>query len=156
MHSSIIQTAEKLKEPSVEAQEAFSRKLETLVAKGNEVMVSRPDLAKLIGEDNREMAENNNHNFARFMESIFLVYDPNTLVETVLWVFRAYRSHGFKTTYWAANLDIWVTLLKEELNPEYFDEIVPFYKWLIVNIPKFARLTDQECEEIIACGTPHG
>jgi hypothetical protein len=42
------------------------------------------------------------------MVSLFGDYHPEVLVETVLWVFRAYRSHGFKLTYWPAQLDMWV------------------------------------------------
>jgi len=90
------------------------------------------------------MAEDNNRNFPRFMTSLFLDYKPEVIVETVLWVFRAYRSHGFQTTYWAANLNIWVELLKKELTPEAFKEIYPFYNWLIVNIPVFVSITDTD------------
>ncbi len=93
---------------------------------------------------NQNMAQDNNRNFPRFMDALFLNYQPQILVETVLWVFRAYRSHGFATTYWAANLNIWVDLLKKELTPAAFEEIYPFYRWLIVNIPVFVRITDQE------------
>ena len=76
------------------------------------------------------------------MASLFLDYEPEVFVDTVLWVFRAYRSHGFQTTYWAANLNLWVDLLKKDLTPEAFEEIYPFYNWLIVNIPAFVKLTD--------------
>jgi hypothetical protein len=78
------------------------------------------------------------------MESMFADYKPNVFLETVLWVFRAYRTHGFHSTYWAANLNIWVDMLKEDLSEQAFKEIYPFYDWLIVNIPIFVKLTDSE------------
>ena len=87
------------------------------------------------------------------MDSMFVEYDPATLVETVLWVFRAYRSHGFLTTYWAANLDTWLKMLEKELSDESFTAIAPFYTWLIVNIPIFVKLTDESLSEKIPCGT---
>jgi hypothetical protein len=88
------------------------------------------------------MALDNNTNFARFMESMFFDYNHEVFVDTVLWVFRAYRSHGFKTTYWPANLNTWVELLRAELSPKTFEAIYPFYNWLIVNIPIFVKLTE--------------
>lgn len=153
MKDKILGSAQKLIPPSEKAREEFSAKIDMFVATGNKTMTARPDLDKLIGAENHEMAENNNSNFARFMDSMFVEYDPATLVETVLWVFRAYRSHGFLTTYWAANLDSWLQMLEKELAEESFIEIAPFYSWLIVNIPIFAKLTDECLSEKIQCGT---
>lgn len=102
------------------------------------------DTEKLIGNDNREMAKDNNHNFSIFMESLFNGYQAEIFVDTVLWVFRAYRSHGFHTTYWAANLNIWIDTLKEILTEKSYGEIAPFYNWLIINIPIFTKLTDED------------
>jgi hypothetical protein len=107
-------------------------------------MSKRTDLEKLIGKGNQCMAEDNNRNFARFMESLFYNYRPDVFVETVLWVFRAYRSHGFQTTYWPANLNTWIENLKKTLSPEAFNAIYPFYNWLIVNIPIFVKLSDEQ------------
>lgn len=110
---------------------------------GNQTMADRMDLEKMVGKDNLPMAEDNNRNFSRFMDSIFHDYDPKVFVETVLWVFRAYRSHGFQTTYWAANLNIWMDMLARELPAETFESLYPFYNWLIINIPVFTSLTDE-------------
>ncbi len=144
MKEQILKTAKKLKQPNDASVRAFDRSWEKLAAIGTQILIERPDLEKLIGKDNGKMAEDNNRNFPRFMLSLFLDYKPEVLVETVLWVFRAYRSHGFHTTYWAANLNIWLELLKKELSPEAFNEISPFYSWLIVNIPAFVNLTDAD------------
>ena len=144
MKEQIFETAKKLKQPNDSSVQAFDRNWEKLAAIGTQILMERPDLEKLIGKGNEKMAEDNNRNFPRFMISLFLDYKPEVLVETVLWVFRAYRSHGFQTTYWAANLNIWLELLKKELAPEEFNEIYPFYSWLIVNIPAFVSLTDTD------------
>lgn len=143
MKEKLLLSARKLSPPSTEACLEFRKSIETLVATGNKAMAARQDLDDLVGAKNHEMAENNNGNFARFMESMFTEYDALTFVETVLWVFRAYRSHGFKTTYWAANLDIWIKMLEKELSKEAFVELSPFYNWLIVNIPLFVKITDE-------------
>lgn len=143
MKKQLLMTAQKLIPPHPKACQEFSGKIGMLVAQGNAKIAARPDLDKLVGVENREMAENNNSNFARFMESMFTEYNSETFVETVLWVFRAYRSHGFHTTYWAANLDIWQKMLEKELSEEAFSSISPFYNWLIINIPLFVKITDE-------------
>ena len=153
MQDQLIKSASKLNQPPTSAAEEFSQKQDQLAAKGNQIIAKRPDLDKLVGEGNHEMAEDNNRNFARFMESLFTEFDAEVLVETVLWVFRAYRCHGFQTTYWAANLDIWVEMLRKELTQETFDALYPFYNWLIVNIPLFVKISDKDikgfCKETV-------
>ena len=153
MKDKLLASAKKLILPPEKARDEFNAKIDMLVAAGNKNLAARPDFDKLVGAENHQMAENNNSNFARFMDSIFDEYDPTTFVETVLWVFRAYRSHGFFTTYWAANLDTWMKMLEKELSEESFITIAPFYNWLIVNIPIFVKLTDESLSEKIPCGT---
>jgi hypothetical protein len=89
------------------------------------------------------------------MLSLFSDYQPAVFVETVLWVFRAYRSHGFQTTYWAANLNIWVDLLQKELSEDAWQQIYPFYNWLIVNIPVFTAITDTDLPESVSNSPDH-
>ncbi len=136
MKAQLLETASALEAPPAPAVEEFNKKHEQLAAMGNLIMNQRPDLEKLVGEGNWSMAEDNNRNFARFMASLFIEYNPEIFLNTVLWVFRAYRSHGFQTLYWAANLNIWMHILKKELTPESFTALFPFYNWLIVNIPE--------------------
>jgi len=156
MKEKLLESARKLIQPSDKTRQEFSANREMLVATGNKSMAARLDLDLLVGAENHEMAQNNNGNFALFMESMFVEYDSKTFVETVLWVFTAYRSHNFQTTYWSANLDIWTKMLKDELSEEAFAEVSPFYTWLIVNIPIFVKITDEQSSETIACGTKHG
>ena len=155
MKEQLLASGQKLIVPPEKASEEFSSKIGILVAQGNAAIAARPDLDKLVGADNHEMAENNNGNFARFMESMFTEYDPVTFVETVLWVFRAYRSHGFQTTYWSANLDIWMKMLEKELSEEVFSSISPYYNWLIVNIPIFVKITDDSLSGKLDIGAKH-
>ncbi len=143
MKEKLIKTASLLIQPQESAREEFSRMRDKLAEMGNQTMANRADLDKLVGKDNQKMAEDNNRNFARFMVSLFSDFNPKMLVETVLWVFCAYRSHGFQTTYWAANLNIWVDILRQELSKESFEGIYPFYQWLIVNIPIFTKISDE-------------
>lgn len=150
MKDKLLKTAQKLTPPQTQYLQEFSNKCDMIAEKGSIQLAGRKDLDKLIGENNFSMAEDNNRNFARFMDALFTEYSPEVFVDTVLWVFRAYRSHGFQTTYWAANLNIWVDILKEELSKKAFEQIYPFYNWLIINIPTFTNLTDCDVPDIPA------
>jgi hypothetical protein len=141
--SDLIKSAEKLQLPSQAASNEFEEKRELLAAEMNRLMTSRDDLVQLVGEGNIPMMKDNHRNHARFMAAVFLDSEPEVLVETVLWVFRAYRSHGFKLTYWPAQLDNWVELFKTHLSAETFNEIYPFYNWMIVNQAVFVLESDK-------------
>jgi len=143
----LLTLATHLQPPSAAAQTEFSHKRQELAAKVNRSMHKRPDLEKLVGVDGRAMSEDNNRNFSLFMESLFQEFRPDVLVDTALWVFRAYRSHGFQVIYWPANLDTWMETLRQELSPPSFAEIAPFYRWLITNIPAFTELTEARSSE---------
>ncbi|MCI5162759.1 MAG: hypothetical protein D3917_12230 [Candidatus Electrothrix sp. AX5] len=149
MKEKLLETASKINQPSPSALDEFSQKYEKLALQGNHLIAQRSDFEKLVGPGNQAMAEDNNRNFAKFMVSLFADFNPTVLVETVLWVFRAYRSHGFQTTYWAANINIWLDMLREELSDETFAAIAPFYNWIIVNIPVFVKLTDEAIAESV-------
>jgi hypothetical protein len=139
----LLQTATQLRQPSAAAAAEFEAAREGLAEELNRRMAARPDLDKLIGPGNLPMMQDNSRNFCRFMGAMFLAYEPAVLAQTALWVFRAYRAHGFHTTYWAANLDTFVELARERLAPATFAETYPFFHWLIVNIPTFVKLSDE-------------
>ena len=96
---SLIESAALLKQPSKTVRDEYSLKREYLATEINRIMGERPDVDYMIG-GNIAMMQDNHRNHARFMESLFVAFDPIVLVDTVLWVFRAYRSHGFQLTYW--------------------------------------------------------
>jgi len=106
-------------------------------------MESRADLLEMVGDGNVNMMKDNHANHARFMESIFVQHSSEILVDTVLWVFRAYRSRNFSSTYWAAQLNAWIELYKKELSAECYQEIYPYYNWMQINIPTFNNLAEE-------------
>lgn len=139
----LLKSAELLTLPPEWAAGEYSSVRETIAAEINDIMSKRHDLESLIGAGNFEMMCDNHRNHARFMESLFRNYRADVFVETVLWVFRAYRSHGFKLTYWPAQLDLWVALMKKNISTEAFEHLYPFYKWMIINQPAFVKISDE-------------
>jgi len=141
----LIVSARKLVQPSQKAVSEYARHRETMASDINRLMRGRADIDYMVG-GNLSMMEDNHRNHARFMESLLGFYTPEVLVDTVLWVFRAYRAHGFQLTYWPAQLDTWVEVLRNHLSDESFQEIYPFYHWMIVNQAAFAALSDSFLE----------
>jgi hypothetical protein len=155
MKDTLLTNAQKIDPPGETAIREFEHKWEKIAAEGTRLLMVRPDLEKLVGKGNETMAEDNNRNFPRFMLSLFSDYQPAVFVETVLWVFRAYRAHGFQTTYWAANLNIWVDLLQKALSEDAWQQLHPFYNWLIVNIPIFTAITDTDLPGFVSSSPDH-
>jgi CRISPR/Cas system-associated protein Csx1 len=142
--SYLIETAQNLSQISLKASDEYSKKAEQLIAKINTIMSERPDIESLVGVDNINMMKDNHANHVRFIASILKNYNSDVLVDTVLWVFRAYRSHGFTTNYWAAQLNTWIMIIKEELTPDCFAEVYPYYEWMQINIPVFVKVSDEK------------
>jgi len=142
----LLVSANKLQQVSKKSALEFGLKREFLVDLMNKKMENHFDLLEMVGTDNLEMMRDNHANHARFLESIFNEYSPEILVDTVLWVFRAYRSRNFSSTYWAAQLNTWIEIYKAELSPECFKEIYPYYKWMQINIPTFNKLAEENLE----------
>lgn len=141
--SSLIESATKLKPVSSASVGEYQQRAEKITGVMNERMLQRSDLETLIGSENIEMMKDNHANHVQFMASIFQNKNAEVLVETIFWVFRAYRSHGFSPSYWDVQLEVWVDVLKNNLTKEAFQEIAPYYEWMQSNVPVFLKLTDE-------------
>jgi hypothetical protein len=140
--SKLILTAAALPAFSENAINEYISKSALMVGKVNNIMTNRADIASLAGSENISMMTDNHANHARFIASILKKFDAEVLTDTILWVFRAYRSHGFTTNYWAAQLNTWIIVLNETLSEKSFAELYPLYEWMQVNIPQFVALSD--------------
>ncbi len=140
----LLKTAAQLQQVSEKAANEFTEKRESLVSLMNTRMEQRMDIIQIVGEDNLLMMKDNHANHARFLESIFINHVPEVLVDTILWVFRAYQSRGFDSTYWSAQLNSWLQIYKNELSKECYREISPYYHWMQINIPVFSQLAIEE------------
>lgn len=140
--SELLNSANQLKQVEEKVAMEYAEKSSAVVVKMDKLMLERADIKDLVGEINLTMMRDNHANHARFMAAILKTYNAEMFVETILWVFRAYRSRGFSTNYWAALMNTWIGVMKEELTPETFREVYPWYEWMQVNIPAFVILTD--------------
>ena len=142
----LLDRAGKLLQVSLNSAEEYQQKADRLITVMNEKMLERLDIESIVGKNNIDMMKDNHANHVRFIASILKNQNADVLVETILWVFRAYRSHGFTTNYWAAQLNTWMIILKEELSPACFNEVYPYYEWMQINIPAFVKISDENIE----------
>lgn len=142
----LLKSAKTLPKVSTESKEEYSQKRIQMVEQMNTIMLNRSDSKELVGEGNLEMMKDNHSNHARFMVSVFENYVPEIFLDTILWVFRAYRSRNFKSTYWAAQLNTWISIFKKELSENCQEEILPYYEWMQINIPLFNQLAEDELD----------
>lgn len=140
----LIESAGRLANVSFQTADEYHRERDQLIALMNGEMLKRPDVESLVGQNNIDMMKDNHANHVRFIASILKYPNPEVLVETILWVFRAYRSHGFTTNYWAAQLNTWIGVLKEVLSNECYNEVYPYYEWMQTTIPLFVKISGEE------------
>ncbi|MCK6615719.1 MAG: hypothetical protein HRU80_09445 [Ignavibacteriales bacterium] len=142
-----ITGAESLKPISAEALAEYEKKSDILIVLINNHMQSRPDLYTLIGKDNLQMMFSNHTNHVRFMTAIMKNFNPRILVETILWVLRTYKSHGFSISYWPAQISSWITILQAELSSNAVKEILPFYQWIEARLAQMDAYVTEYPEE---------
>jgi hypothetical protein len=140
----LLETARRLIQVSAQSADEFLEKSELLNLRINAVMMADQDLENLIGSNNLGMMKDNHTNHVRFIASILKNPKPEVFVETILWVFRTYRSHSFTPNYWIVQLKSWLIILKEELSPECYSEVLPYYIWMETNVPVFLKVSYQE------------
>ena len=145
----LIKSADKIARVSEDSIKEYVDKMEMMAAKMNEVMIKREDILELIGgKKNITMMKDNHNNHLRFVASILQTPNSETLVDTVLWVFRTYMSRGFSSNYWVAQLNTWVQIMKEDLSEKTVSEIISIYDWFIVYIPQFTIDTHEKLRHI--------
>lgn len=144
--NTLLQTTSGLKQVSNNAAEEYAAKIDRLASIMNQRMLNRADIEELVGSKNLTMMQDNHANHARFIASVLKNLNTLELVETILWVFRAYRSRGFQTSYWAAQLNTWIDVLRTELTTASFQEVYPYYEWMQVHIPLFVNISDTNFE----------
>ncbi|GMU85266.1 MAG: hypothetical protein AMXMBFR48_05080 [Ignavibacteriales bacterium] len=144
--SEIIAEAGKLNAASEKSVMEYESKSAHLVVLINKHLETRTDIYSLIGQDNLPMMRDNHLNHTKFMTAAMKNFNPQVLVETILWVLRAYKSHGFSSGYWDVQLNGWLSILSSELSKETGAEILPFYQWMLSYIPHLDKLSAETPE----------
>jgi len=138
----LLQSANSLPTVAPSVVTEYAEKQDQLVTEVNKIMLQHPNLNDLIGAGNIEVMKTNHSNHAKFVASILEQPNPELLVDSLLWVFRAYRSHGFQPDYFQIEIEAWLNVMPQVLSPETFTAVQPLYNWFLVNIPTFTKITN--------------
>lgn len=142
MKAACIETFAALPRVSAEAATAYANKGQAMAARVTQELAAREDIDRLIGPGNQAMMADNHKNHARFIASVLLGEYPGQFLETILWVYRAYRAHGFHLTYWPSQLNAWLFAMENELPGAAYQEIEPLYVWMLNNQAAFVTLSE--------------
>lgn len=109
-------------------------------ARVSDLVFSHPQANAFLPENKSDMAVNNHEQHAQYMESVFLDGADESVVDTIVWVYRTYTSHGFDLSYWPVQIDAWRIVLADLLPEEDYQCIAPYYDWLAGHHADFAEL----------------
>jgi hypothetical protein len=140
----LLEIAPDLSDVSSKSKNELFGKMDALIAEMNDTMAKRTDIESLVGKDNLQMMKDNHSNHLRFVYALLDQYDKQVLLDTVTWVYRSYRSRGFHIHYWAAQINTWITIFKNYLSNETFEDIYPLYNWFSITIPHFSKISDTD------------
>ncbi|GJQ64577.1 MAG: hypothetical protein SCALA702_36300 [Melioribacteraceae bacterium] len=142
--NSLLGSAKKLNQVSEKSFNEYSENSESLIFHINNFMGSNAEIQKLVGNNDLTIMKTNHTNHVKFMASIFKQYNPEVFVDTILWAFSAYRNHGFHRKYFEIQLAAWDDILSNNLSEESYMEIIPYYEWIIKNIPVCISITENQ------------
>ncbi|PLX18121.1 MAG: hypothetical protein C0601_05515 [Candidatus Muiribacterium halophilum] len=128
----IINKAKDITAISDKTYKEMEYNLKTLEILMNKEFFKRTDLNTLIN-DNIELIKDNHTNHLRFMLNIMKNYDPEVFINVVSWVFDTYTKRDISTDYWYAQLTTFLKIYKENLSDSSYNEISPFYDFLLKN-----------------------
>lgn len=139
----LIEDAKSLKQPSQETLMEFTDKKEMMIRDLNDLLFSSPGFESIVAKDLHDMLRDNHQNQFKFMESVYSAYNADVFVNTVLWVFSTYRSHGFNLEYWDRLFPAVLKIYEKHLTGQAFAELAPFYRWLNAKKHVFIQLSNE-------------
>jgi len=124
---------------SLEAAEAYKSKMNLLVEKTNNILFVRDDLTELIGDNPINKMYNNHKNHANFIYNSLKLNDKKLFINSIIWVYRSYSSHGFSYDYFSVELKAWIKAVEENIEKAKAEEINNLYSWMLDNHHLFIR-----------------
>jgi hypothetical protein len=138
----LVVSAVNIKVPDPTSRVEYSVRRDQLADLVTAAISCRPDIDFLIGKDNLKLMESNHRRYAVLAETLWSSFDPQVLVRTVIGMYAGSRAAGFSAAYWPAYFESWMQVLSDQLTPESFASICPYFLWLKANHHSFIALTD--------------
>ncbi|MDD4730914.1 MAG: hypothetical protein PHX58_03155 [Desulfovibrio sp.] len=140
----LLRRAALLQQPSAKTAVEFEGAQSRLAQELSRVMDAHPRRDELYPPELRELMRENHVNHFNYLNSVFQLYDPESFLETVIWVLRTYLNRGVRLAYWEVMLPESLNLLQNILTREAYAEVRPFYDWLLEHYRSAARLRTRD------------
>ncbi len=129
--SRLRREALQLKRVSTAAAAAYEAALETMLPLVDRKLIEREDLDRLISSNPIAFMRANHRNHAVFMANVFRYSCYGLFAQVLVWVYRAYRHHGFAGEYFPLELAAWREAVTACLAPPLAAEIDAVYAWMM-------------------------
>ena len=133
--------AMQLRRVSPVAAAAYEAARETMLPLVDRRLIEREDLQRLIGSNPIALMRLNHRNHAVFMTNVFHYSCYGLFAQVLVWVYRAYRHHGFAGEYFPVELAAWRAAVSECLAPPVAAEIDAVYAWMVERHEELMQLT---------------
>jgi len=128
-----------LEKITLKAAEEYNKKMNTLIKEVNENLSQRDDLMQLIGNNPIKKMKDNHENHAGFMYNSFKVKSEELFINTIIWVYRTYKNHGFSYQYFPVELKAWKSAVNNNLSSENSELIINIYNLMLDNHKLFVK-----------------
>ncbi|WP_319371802.1 cobalamin-dependent protein [uncultured Ilyobacter sp.] len=108
----------------------YEKNIPTMTESVNSIMTKINSTENLIGDNPLSVMHDNHIHHSKFMANIFKLNDYELLNNTLKWVLNSYVSRGFKSKYFQIELDTWISVIRDTLEPNYSSGIIKIYQWM--------------------------
>lgn len=136
----LIEEARTLRPVPIGVCEVYQKNAAEMVALVDKRMSEFDGIRDLIGNNPLTMMLANHRHHLSFMTTVFSINHFELLVKTVVWVYRAYHSHGFKYCYFTFELNAWIEAVNSISAAVSMKPVVDVYRWLIDHHDDFCAL----------------
>lgn len=136
----LVVDAKNLAQPTEKAYNEYSAKQNELAGILFTDLLNTEGFDDVVRTENTEMLKDNLNNQFKFMESVYLRYEPKVFVNTIAWAFNVYLSHGFDRRFWDFLFPSVLKLYRENLTFESYAQLGPFYQWMQAHKADFIAL----------------
>lgn len=127
----LIQEARTCPHIPADTAEAYSDHLKRMTEAVDSRLMEHPDLDRLIGGNPLRLMRDHHHNHAVFMATVFSFNNMELLCRIVPWMYRTCHNRGFSFDYFPVDVNAWMDVIEEHLEPASAAPILAIYRWML-------------------------
>lgn len=137
-----IDEARRLPTISLNSAQSYQTMLDPMVEQVDIRLTALKNIDTLIGHNPLQLMYDNHRHHGIFMATVFHLNGYELLARTLIWVYRAYSSHGFSYDYFPQQLMAWQKAIEQLLPDNQNSGILGTYDWVLKNHETIIRLSE--------------